>query len=47
MFQLAQKIKRDLKWIKEAESPALVVVKDDDNLFGKYIDYMLVVKQYM
>ena len=47
VFQLAHKIKGDLNWLKEAESPALVVVEDDDTLIGKYLDYMPVVKLYM
>jgi hypothetical protein len=44
---LAHKIKGDLNWLKEAESPALVVVEDDDTLIGRYLDYMPVVKLYM
>jgi hypothetical protein len=44
---LSYKIKGDINWLKEAESPALIVVEEDDSVVGKYLTYMSVVKLYM
>jgi hypothetical protein len=44
---LAQKIKGDLNWLKEAEQPAFVVVDDDDKSIGKYLQFIEVVKIFM